>query len=57
MAFGCIRSGSLTSACASQEHKISLANAQHEGAERELAEIEEEIESNHRPVAGGDGAH
>lgn len=28
-----------------QEHKISLANAQHEGAERELAEIEEEIES------------
>ena len=45
MAFGCIRSGSLTSACASRSMKISLANAQHEGAERELAEIEEEIES------------
>lgn len=28
-----------------QEHKIALANAQHEGAQRELAEIEEEIES------------
>lgn len=28
-----------------QEHKIALANAQHEGAERELSEIEQEIES------------
>lgn len=28
-----------------QEHKISLANAQHEGAQRELAEIEAEIEA------------
>ena len=28
-----------------QEHKIALASAQHEGAERELSEIEQEIEA------------